>query len=137
MVELVAQESAEAVPKGIYKAKLVREEVRKIKKGDEEIEYLDLIWEITEGEYAGQEIRESAPLYLSPKSKLGNIWKELTGETVVAGQKYKTENLIGVQAQLTVDVEEVEGKDGRKFKVNRIKAHLVDYEVKPVEQTKL
>jgi len=134
MVKIVAQRTPEPIPKGVYKAKIVGSEVRNVKFGDKEHQYIDFIWEIKDGEYAGERVRESMRFYLSPKSKLGEFWKELTGEEVKPDEEYDTDDLIGIEATITVDVETVETADA-KIKVNKVKAHIV--EDKPKVETKI
>jgi len=130
MVKATAKEVAEPVDKGIYKAKIVGEEVEERvidPASGKKAQYINFQWEITDGPNAGQTIEESVPLNFSKKSSLGKLWKDLKGETMEGGQEYDTADLQGLEAQLTVDKEVVQPKspDKTPFEVNRVKAHLV------------
>ena len=129
MVKATAKEIQEPVEKGIYKAKIVSEEVeeRVIDSSGNKAQYINFQWEIIEGPNAERTIEESVPLNFSKKSDLGKLWNDLKGETMEGGQDYDTANLHGIEAQLTVVKRTIEPKspDKTAFDINKVEAHLV------------
>lgn len=129
MVKATAKTVQEPVNKGIYKAKIVGEEVeeRVIDASGNKAQYINFQWQIIEGPSIGKTIEESVPLNFSKKSDLGKLWKDLKGEVMEGGQDYDTANLQGIEAQLTVEKETVQPKspDKTAFDINKVRAHLV------------
>jgi hypothetical protein len=121
MAKIVAKGVTEPIPKGTYSAKIKKVDiVERVLDTGEKVQYIDLIWLVTKGASKDREVRDGMPFNLSPKSKLGTLFKEITGEEVKEGEEYDTSELIGAEADITLNIEKITGRGTTPLEVNRV-----------------
>lgn len=125
-MKLKAQEGKVLLPADVYVAEISKfTEARKGKPKDDGSvpEFFDIIWTITEGQFKGKTINESYLAYLSPGSKLGKTFLDLTGVMPAPGLEVDLDKLIGVRAKIVVKQKQKQGKTG-PYTVNEIESKL-------------
>lgn len=130
MVTVKKQESIEVLPEGNYNAILEKwSPVRKKEYMNKETnemetkEFIDALWRVQDGLSQGKLIKDNFGLYLSDNSDLGKFVNKFT-EGVKVGENFDLDKLLGIKAQLTLNVEEKTSKTGGKFKVNKIVSRI-------------